>query len=953
MDTSTHVPANCFKIHPLGILVISDHLNRTIWNKKNKQIDVFGLLIGTKVGDTYEAFNTIEIGSMDLVKEPGPHIDAAYASQRMENYKEMFPGYECIGCYTTGNGNSLNGFDNQLMNTFSGFKNLGFLLKYHLKDCSGVDPEQKAYDIYSFDRSTQKLELNEGISTVTGPAKAVIDEMVKIPVKGNVNIIDQRKRLIHTQNYGIVKINEMLTNIATYIAKPHQNTPEHNAIIKEIIHLVHLQNNVRAKKEGEARQNLIKDSEVEMLFHKTLEVIQLNQKLNNETLPDLFSSFLESVEQLKVRQLALKMNRLLFPFRRVLSTGLFGVPELTVPTGFEIISKKAIQNSNKILSEIFEQNNNEVRPKVALFDDISNEICKVADLAECTRLIHSDPKFSSVAESTIVQFTEIVETFNTDFKLYNALKESLENDKDRLDEIDKRTLSMFLADFEQSGIHLNDDKKSTFIQLSSDIFLAGMTFNSNLEQSLPLSMTERLKYGMSEVNNPCSFNADQNTRKFVYNKYHQYRGEQEKNLQTLLQKRNELAQLTGFKSYAERAQQGSILKKYDNVKKFLKELIVTLKPNAEKDLELMNNLLRSDNITNKNVGEWDIHYAMNKYKSNKYGKLKKMCPEIPICNAIKAFESITSKIYGITFEIDTPKKGEAWAKNVIKLNVKDGSNFYGTIYIDAEARQSKMIGDCHYTIRCGKQLVSGEYQTPIIALSFSYHYGNISSINDITLSIQQIENFFHEMGHAMHSMLGRTRYQHTAGTRCPTDMAEIPSNVMEYFFNDHRILKLLYNEMSGNFFSKSEIDILAESRKAFSAFDLMQQSVYSLFDLEIHSTLACDIVKGNINSRDIMNEIWKESLPGLVRDGSTAWQHRFSHLIPYGAKYYSYLIAKASASLIWNSSFVNDPFSRDYGKRWAKIQSHGGQYPSDKLLEMYLGYSPSSIQLADAIQNDL
>uniref|UniRef100_A0A0K0DYP4 Peptidase_M3 domain-containing protein n=1 Tax=Strongyloides stercoralis TaxID=6248 RepID=A0A0K0DYP4_STRER len=626
-----------------------------------------------------------------------------------------------------------------------------------------------------------------------------------------------------------------------------------------------------------------------------------------------------------------------FLIRRYLSTGLFGVPQLSSPSGFKEFSKLTIEKSQNLVNQIINNKpHNPNRPYVALFDDISNEICKVADLAECVRLTHHDVSYTSAAQDTMSKFTEIVESLNTNSSLYNALKKSLVDEKYKLDEIDIRTLKMFLEDFEQSGIHLSDEKKAQFVNLSNEIFYYGTEFTSGIESSIPLTMTERLK-------------------KFIYNKFHSFSKSQEECLRNLIYSRHQLAQLTGYESFSERAQKGSILKNYKNVKTFLVELIDALRPQVKKDLETLSEVLKADLEYKKNskVGEWDLHYLTSRYKKMEYGRINHIFNEISIIEAIKGFEVLTKSLYNITFDIQTPEKGESCASNVIKLNVSDNEKFLGSIYIDAESRPNKLIGDCHFTIRCGKLLESGEYQTPIISLTFSFFQGNIKSFDDIKISFQELQNFFHEMGHAMHSMLGRTRYQHTAGTRCQTDMAEIPSNLMEFFINDSRILKHVYNDIGGKCLSKSDIEKLIFSNKAFSSFDLLQQSVYSLFDLEVHSLRCEDIINGNITTSDLLNEIWKESLPELERDASSAWQHRFCHLIPYGAKYYSYLIAKASASLIWKDSFVKNPYSKDYGNRWALVQSHGGQYPSDQLLEIFLGYKPSSIQLADAIQQDL
>ena len=169
-----------------------------------------------------------------------------------------------------------------------------------------------------------------------------------------------------------------------------------------------------------------------------------------------------------------------------------------------------------------------------------------------------------------------------------------------------------------------------------------------------------------------------------------------------------------------------------------------------------------------------------------------LCKYFSLHNTLDSLGNLFRCLFGVTMETIPTKRGEIWDDDVIKLAfVHESDGLLGYTYCDLFSRPGKTVTGCHFTIQGGRELCDGTYQHPIIArcCNFQRNYGNHDgSCHDsktILLSPNAVENLFHEMGHALHSMLGRSRYQNVTGTRCSTDFAEVPSTLMD----DSRVLQ--------------------------------------------------------------------------------------------------------------------------------------------------------------------
>lgn len=262
-------------------------------------------------------------------------------------------------------------------------------------------------------------------------------------------------------------------------------------------------------------------------------------------------------------------------------------------------------------------------------------------------------------------------------------------------------------------------------------------------------------------------------------------------------------------------------------------------------------------------------------------------------------------------------------------------------------RPGKANQDCHFTIQGGRLLPDGSYQKPIVVLMLNLPNPTWNTPSLLTHSM--VDNLFHEMGHAMHSMLARTTYQHVTGTRCSTDLAEVPSVLMEYFSSDPRVVsKFARHYKTGETIPMELLNKLWSSKRMFSACETQLQVFYAAFDQACHGSHPLGCSTTELLAR-IQNDYY-----GLPHVPNTAWHLRFGHLFGYGAKYYSYLMSRAVASWIWQQYFLEDPFNGDAGRRFREnVLAHGGARPPRSLVEDFLGKEVTPDTLAEALLKDI
>ena len=669
--------------------------------------------------------------------------------------------------------------------------------------------------------------------------------------------------------------------------------------------------------------------------------------------------------------------------------GVFGLEGLHAPDDFSRLASAAVRRSEDIRASLASGAVTGVSV-VDHLDEISDAVCSVVDVAELCRNVHPDPAWVDAANRAYVSLQGYVQGLNADRGLYDALVRA-QSDASASGSFTPEAARVALTlrhDFERGGIHLDDDARARLERASADALRAAMRFQSNLADpaalgvarvprsrlaGLPTTILGRLTGDATTATVPLDQHTlaaclrwveDEDARRDVYAAAHAGPEANVDALRRLLTARAEVAECLGFQSHAHYAVAPLLAGHPDAARGVLREMAERTEDVAREENALARRFLPKT-LGRKGRGDsppipaiprdsdadpfhpsnrhaplraWDRAYAMGRARTATCGvDASAVARFFPLESTIRGVGALVSRVFGVTVEEEPLHDAEKWCDDAKKLTLRtrDG-DLLGTVYLDLSRRPRKFPHAAHFVVRCSRDAREGSAsrKRPVVALVCNFGGGAGSSAGAL-LSHGEVETFLHEFGHAMHSALSETKYQHASGTRCAADLVEVPSHLFEYFAWDPDALRILSRERTtGEPMPSAMIDALRRGKEMFGATDLRQQIAFALADLDAHSIAASDVEPRRVSAAfaDAARSAGFRPEPGA------SWELRFGHLVGYASTYYSYVYARCAAAEAWRRWFAGDALAPGAGEAARDgLLKHGGAVAPETLLRNVLG----------------
>ncbi|MGC1463880.1 MAG: M3 family metallopeptidase [Terracidiphilus sp.] len=399
----------------------------------------------------------------------------------------------------------------------------------------------------------------------------------------------------------------------------------------------------------------------------------------------------------------------------------------------------------------------------------------------------------------------------------------------------------------------------------------------------------------------------------------------------LLATRQEIASILGFRSWADLATADQMMGSAANVRSFLTRMNAASLEGARREYELIVNFARErqagltaadmTNIDASSRGYWYEQFRRSAFDFDS----QSVRPYFPYAQVEAGVLQTAARLFKVAFR---PTTAQAWHKSVSVFEVFDADQHVGRFYLDMHPRDGKDKWFSAAPIVTG---VRGR-TLPEAALICNFPSGDGNDPG--LLQYSDVVTFFHEFGHLMHAILGgQTEWAGISGFATEGDFIEVPSQMLEEFFRDEKLLQAFAKHYETGEILPSETIRRMKLAGAFGRADWIRSQLY-------YTTLSLDLHDQDPAGLDLdvtARRLYESLQPWTWMEGNRMYAS-FGHLTGYSSNYYTYAFDKVIALDFFAQFDPGDLLGCDAGARYRKmVLEQGGSKPGREMVRDFLG----------------
>ncbi len=394
----------------------------------------------------------------------------------------------------------------------------------------------------------------------------------------------------------------------------------------------------------------------------------------------------------------------------------------------------------------------------------------------------------------------------------------------------------------------------------------------------------------------------------------------------LLATRQEIATVLGFRSWADLATADQMMGSAANVRTFLAKLDLASREGARREHELVLDFARRGQPDLHSIDITSRAYWYEQFRRSAFDfDSQSVRPYFPYAQVEAGVLETAARLFKIEFRRSA---AAGWHPDVSVFDVIEDGQAVGRFYLDMHPREGKDKWFSAAPIVTG---VRGR-ALPEAALICNFPKGDDKDPG--LLQYNDVVTYFHEFGHLMHAILGgQTEWAGLSGFATEGDFIEVPSQMLEEFFRDEKLLQAFARHYETGEILPAETIRKMKLAGAFGRADWVRaQLYYTTLSLDLH-----DQDPANLDLDSITKRLYESLQPWTWLEGNRMYAS-FGHLTGYSSNYYTYAFDKVIALDFFAEFDPADLLGCDAGARYRKtVLEQGGSKPGREMVRDFLG----------------